>query len=165
MNVKLVPVALILFVLFFYSCKKTTTTTTTSSLSLYTIGVIDSMKGYYAGTTSGDSVYYYTDSAGVVQHTIRSFSWADSLVITSADDTASILASSRSYAITFPYYYYLTGVDSVSYLQYYTLAQGGYTPINAFFVDTANNINHIAINISYGYSKRLTSNFALYKRQ
>jgi len=122
------------------------------------------MKGYYAGITTGDSVYYYTDGSGKVQHAVRSFSWADSIVITAAD-TASITVTSARYNITFPYYYYLTTTDTVSYLQTNTVGQGGYVPFNATFVDTANGINHIALNVSYGYSKNFTSNFALYKRQ
>ncbi len=164
MKVKLVSAAVVLSILFCYSCKKTKTTTTTSALELAIIANIDSMKGYYAGTTSGDSVYYYTDTSGTVKYGIRSFSWPDSLVVTSAD-TASITVVSRTYTVTFPYSYYYTSIDSVSYLRQYTPGDGGYLPFNAFLVDTANGINHLAINISYGANKHMTSNFALYKRQ
>ena len=122
------------------------------------------MKGYYAGITSGDSVYFYTDVAGKVHSGVHSFSLLDSLVITAADST-SITVSSRLYNVTFAYYYYLTGFDSVSYLQVDSVGQGGYIPLNAYFVDTANGINHVGINISYGASKNITSNFVLYKRQ
>ena len=122
------------------------------------------MKGYYAGITSGDSLYYYTDGAGKVQYAIRSFSWADSMVITAAD-TMSITIASKFYNFTFPYYFFLTALDSVSYLQTDTIGQGGYVPYNATLIDTANGINHIAIAVSYGYSKNYTSSFALYKRQ
>ncbi len=162
MNLRLVFTSIIFLLLFVFSCKKSSTTT--SSISFPTSGNIDSMKGYYAGTTYGDSLYYYTDATGKVQHAIRSFSWPDSLVITAAD-TMSITVVSKTYNVTFPYYFYLTTFDTVSYLQNETVEQGGYTPFNATLIDTANSINHIAINISYSYSKNITSSFALYKRQ
>jgi hypothetical protein len=122
------------------------------------------MKGYYAGSTSGDSLYYYVDLAGKLQYAVRSFSWPDSIVITAAD-TASITVTSRYYNITFPYYYYLTAFDSVSFLQNDSIGVGGYAPLNATLIDTANGVNHIAINISYGANKNITSSYALYKRQ
>ena len=122
------------------------------------------MKGYYAGITSGDSLYYYTDSAGIVRYKIQSFSWPDSLVVTSPD-SVSIAIASKFYNITFGYGDSLTLFDSVSYLQNYTLGQSGNIVYNAVLIDTANNINHIGVTIAYGYNKNITSNFALYKRQ
>ena len=159
---KFIPAAALLFVIFCFSCKKSSTTTTTTTQTSVAAN-IDSIKGYYYGTTTGDSVYYYTDTAGTVQYAIHSFSNPDSLVVTSAD-TTSITVASKYYSITFPYVYYYTGSDSVTFLVYNAQGQGGNITTSAVLVDTANNINHINVNISTGQHKRFTSTFALYKR-
>ena len=162
MNLKLVLTSVIFLVLFCFSCQKSSTTT--SSTSFPPSGNIDSMKGYYAGITSGDSLYYYTDGSGKVQYAIRSFSLPDSMIITAAD-TMSITVATRFYNFTCPYYFYLTTIDTVSYLQTDSAGVGNYVLYNTTLIDTANGINHIAINVSYGYSKNYSSTFALYKRQ
>ena len=163
LQMKFIPAALLLFVLFCFSCKKSSTTTTTAATNTLAAN-IDSIKGYYAGTTKGDSIYYYTDTAGKVQYGIRTFSSYDSLIVTSAD-TANITVASKYYNVTFPYVYYYTLADSTTYLQYYTQAESGYVGYYASLVDSANNVNHITVSVAPGHSKHFASTFVLYKRQ
>ena len=157
---KFIP-AVLLIALFCFACKKSSTSSTTTFIPA--AEYIDSITGYYSGTTTGDSIYYYTDTAGKVQYAIRSFSIADSLVVTSAD-TTSITVASRYFSVTFPYVYYYTGSDSVTVLLYQSTGTAGNITSSAVLVDTANNINHINLNVSAGQNKRFTSTFALYKR-
>jgi len=159
---KFIPAATLLFALFCFSCKKSNTTTTTTGQTSVTAN-IDSIKGYYHGTTTGDSIYYYSDSAGIVQYAVRSFSNIDTLIVTSAD-TTSISVASKYYSVTFPYLYYYTGSDSVTVLIYQAHGDGGNITKSVVLVDSANNVNHININYSGGHNKRFTSTFALYKR-
>ena len=154
--------AVLLCAIIWFSCKKSNSSSNNTTY-ISAQELIDSITGSYSGTTSGDSIYYYVDTAGKVQYGIRSFSVADSLVVTSAD-TNSITVASRFYSVTFPYVYYYTGSDSVTILQQHSTGTAGNIISTAILVDTANNINHINFNMSAGQNKRFTSSFALYKR-
>lgn len=151
-----------LSVVFSFGCKKSNNTSGTTTNN-NTVEKIDSMVGYYYGTTSGDSIYSYSDSTGTHQW-LNSFSWADTLVVTSPD-TININIASKYYAVNFYYGDSLTMYDSVTNLQNSNVAQNGYVISNAIFSDTANGVNHIAVSVWYGYAKHLTSNFKLYKRK
>jgi hypothetical protein len=160
----------ILLMFIFFSCKKsnnsavaTTVTTTTAN--------IDSMTGHYYGVTSGDSIYTYIDSTGKPQQWLRSFSWSDTLIVTSSD-SVSITAQAKYYTITFPYGDSLSlpgdslGLvnNIITNLQSEVTNQNGYATYAASFCDTTIEYDHITINVLYGYSKRISSSFYLYSR-
>ncbi len=158
MTIKLRLSVLLLTVVSCFSCKKSTTTTTNTT-SVSTIANIDSITGFYAGTTSGDSIY--TNANG--NQVIYSFSWPDTLQVTSPD-TANIIATSKYYTINYSYSYNLTATDSITVLQNYTLGDNGYIAYNTVLLDTANSVNHIIINTWYSYTKHTVTNVTLYKR-
>jgi len=159
MNVKTVSIALILLIFVCFSCQKNNNNNVSPTL---TIPNIDSIKGYYYGITSGDSIYTYTDGSGKKQQWIQSFSWNDTLYVTSAD-TASITAASKYYTLNFGYGDSLT-VNYITFLQNQTLGQNGYVIYNASLCDTTLTEDHLTINIWYSYNKHIVSNFVLYSR-
>ena len=156
MNAKISLSVVLLSIILFFACKKTTSPTV---LQL-TLANIDSITGIYIGTTSGDSIY--TDSNG--KQTVNSFSWPDTLNITSPD-TSNIIVASKYFTVNYPYGDSLTQYDSVTILQNETLGQNGYVIYNTVLTDTANLVNHIVINTQYTYNKNLVTNVYLYKRQ
>ena len=166
MNVKHQLALIIMsFVFVCFSCKKSSNSNTTS-VSTSTIANIDSLEGTYSGTTSVDSIYTYTDSTGKTEQWVRSFTWPDTLTVT-ATDTVSITVVSKFYSVTFPYYDSLT-FDYITDLQN-TTAQNGYLAYNATLIDTTSvasllDVNHLLINVGYGYNKYYYSNFVLYRR-
>ena len=158
MGLKVRLSVVVLLVISVYSCKKSASTAT-PTVKASTIANIDSITGYYVGTTSGDSIYTKSDGSQV----INSFSWPDTLHITSPD-TATIIASSKYYTISYFYGDSLTAADSVTTLRNQTTGENGYVVFSSSLLDTANSINHLIINIAHNYNKRLTSNVTLYKR-
>jgi hypothetical protein len=160
MNVRF-QLALAMLLLVCFSCKKSNNSTTTSSTLITTVN-IDSMKGYYVGTTSGDSIYVYTDTAGKKQQWVHTFTGQDTLVVTSPD-TATITVSSKYYTISFPYGDSLT-FSYVTNLQKASLEDNGYYVYNAQLTDTASGVNHMLVNVNYSYVKNIISNVLLYKR-
>lgn len=157
MTVKLRLSIILIAVVSCFSCKKSTTATPTATAS--TIANIDSITGYYAGITSGDSIFTNADGS----QALHSFSWPDTLHI-SSPDTASIIVTSKYFTINYSYGDSLTAVDSVTTLQNVALGQNEYVVYNTILTDTANNINHLIINTWYNYTKHVVSNVRLYKR-
>ena len=157
MNFKVSLSIIILLAATCFCCKKSTTATPTILVS--TAANIDSITGIYTGITSGDSIFTKPDGSQVLQ----SFSWPDTLQITSPD-SATIIATAKYYTTTYTYGDSLTATDSITTLQ--NLAQGptGYVTYNTTLLDTANNINHVIVNIYYTYNKHIISNVTLYKR-
>jgi len=167
MNVKYQLPVIIIFLLFVcLSCNKNNNSTSTNTATT-TIANIDSITGTYTGITSVDSIYNYTDSAGKAQQWVHSFSWPDTLHVTSAD-TASITVVSKFYTVTFPYGDSLT-LDYITDLQN-TTGQNGYLAYNATLIDTTYfgnpliGADHINVTVGYGYNKYYYSNVALYSR-
>jgi len=171
MSVKRTLLLVTLLVFIFFSCKKSSTTAVTATSAVNT-ALIDSVLGYYYGVTSGDSIYTYIDSTGKQKQWLRSFSWLDTLIVTTAD-SVSFTASSKTYNITFPYgdslavYGDSLGLvnNIVTTLQTIATNQNGYAYYSATFCDTTLEYDHLTINVQYGYSKRVTSNFVLYSKQ
>ena len=161
MNVKHSLYIIVLLISICFSCKKSTTTAT-PVVAVSTTANIDSITGTYTGTTSGDSIYTFVDTNGVAHQWLQSFSWPDTILVTSSD-TATITAMSKYYNISYFYGDSLT-IDSVTVLQNQVLGQNGYVINNTILTDTANNINHLIINVWYNYNKHLTSTVALLKR-
>ena len=160
MNIKL-GIAAVLVIFGCYSCKKSNTATPTVA-TIGSAANIDSIAGYYVGTTSGDSIYTYTDGTGAVKQWIQSFSWPDTIQLSSAD-SISITAASKYYNITYGYGDSLT-FEFVSYLQNQTLGQNGYSAYNTTLVDSANSVNHVIIDVWYSYNKHYQSNVTLLRR-
>lgn len=147
-----------------YSCKKSSNTVVTTPSTIYTN--IDSMTGFYAGTTSGDSIYTYTDASGKPQQWIHSFSFPDTLTVTSPD-TTTIAVSSKYYNTSFSYGDSLSLVftnvtTDVSYTV--TTLQNQISGQTTTFTDSTSGINHVIVKTSNGYMKSVTSNVTLYKR-
>jgi hypothetical protein len=171
MNVNSTILPIVLLVFIFFSCKKNSNTSTTTVVTSTTAN-IDSMEGYYYGVTSGDSIYTYTDSTGKQVQWLRSFSSLDTLIVTSSD-SVSITATGKYYTITFPYGDSLSlpgdslGLvnNIITTLQTVVTNQNGYASFVANFCDTTLEYDHLGINVQYGYSKHLTSDFALYSKQ
>lgn len=159
MDVKRILVPVILFIFICYSCKKNNNNVVTPTS---TIANIDSITGSYYGTTTGDSLFSYKDSTGVMHQWVHSFTWADTLQVTSSD-TLNITVVSKFYTITFPYYDSLT-LYPLTYLTIGTPGQGANGSYNASLTDTTDLINHLVVNVWYGYNKQYTSNVLLYKR-
>ena len=156
MNLKLTAfIALSLAVLFF-ACKKNVPA---PSVLQVTEADIDSITGIYVGTTSGDSIVTAPDGT----QTVKSFSWPDTLNVTSPD-TTNIIVTSKYYAINYPYGDSLTQYDSVTVLQNQTLGDNGFVLYNTVLTDTANLINHIVINTQYTYTKNVVTNAYLLRR-
>ena len=153
----------------FFSCKKSNNSTVAATVT--NTANIDSIIGRYYGVTSGDSIYTYTDSTGKQQQWLRSFSWIDTLVVTSAD-SVSIAAQAKYYAVTFAYGDSLSlpgdslGLvnNIITNLQTVVTNQSGYAAYTAYLCDTTIEYDHIIINILYGYNKRISSSFYLYSR-
>jgi hypothetical protein len=155
---------IILLVVVFCACKKSTNNTT--AVATTTIADIDSLTGHYAGTTSFDSIYTYTDSTGNTQQWVHSAVWPDTLLVT-ANDTASVTVTSKFYTVTLPYGDSLT-FDYITNLQT-TTGQNGYLTYSATLIDTtyvlsALALDHMVVNLGYGYNKYYHSNATLYSR-
>ncbi len=151
----------LLFSVIGYSCKKkknnnTTVTPTTTQAN------IDSLVGFYYGTTSGDSLYSYTDTAGVLHQTVHSFSWTDSVFVV-ANDTTTVTVASKFYTVTFPYTNGLT-VGSITNLFCQFANYGNYGTYTVNLTDTTNTANHLVVRSAYGYSKNYITDVLLYKR-
>jgi len=157
MNVKLTVVVVLSVIVLFFACKKNVPAPTILQV---TQADIDSITGMYIGITSGDSIVTAADGT----QTINSFSWPDTLKITSPD-TTNIIVVSKYYTVDYPYSDALTQYDSVTTLQYEALGNNGYVLYNTVLTDTANNVNHVVINTQYSYVKNLVTNVYLYKRQ
>lgn len=161
MNVKLLLASIILCTLVCFSCKKSSTSTSVTP-SATTIANIDSLTGSYAGSTRVDSLYSYTDSAGISHSWLNSFGVADTFKITSSD-TTNITVASKLYSLKFSYGDSLT-LYSVTNLQNENLNENSYVTYKATLSDTSAGINHIVVNIWYGYNKHYFSSFYLYSR-
>jgi len=152
-------------VLICFSCNKNNNTATVAvPTSVY--ANIDSVTGKYAGITSGDSLYTYTDSAtGQVKQWVHSYSWPDTLLVTSAD-TTTITVTSKFYTVSFPYQVGSTytsinvNTDIGNTETVIGTVQGGQ---NVSLSDTTDGDNHLIINFSNG-QKSTTSNVYLYSR-
>ena len=159
MNVKHVLASLLLLTVICFSCKKNQTTVVPTT----TVANIDSITGHYYGTTSGDSIYNsYTGTGGVQEQVVKSFSWVDTLNVTSSD-TAHITVSSNYYNVTFTYGDSLT-IYPFTFLQNDVAGQNGYVSFNSTLSDTTGGVNHLIINVWYSYNKHYTSDVLLYKR-
>jgi len=159
MTVKRLLACVLLISVFCYSCKKSNNATVTS---LTTAANIDSLVGHYQGTTSGDSVYDYTDSLGNKAQWVHSFSVPDTLIVTSPD-TATILVTSKYYSVSFPYGDSLT-FAYVTNLQNGLAIDNGYFQCNAVMTDTTDGPNHMIVNLEFSYTKNVISNVTLYQR-
>ena len=158
MNVKHVLASLLLLTVVCFSCKKNKSTVVPTT----TVANIDSITGHYYGTTSGDSIYSYTGTGGVQEQVVKSFSWTDTLNVTSSD-TAHITVSSNYYNVTFTYGDSLT-IYPFTFLQNDVAGQNGYISFNSTLSDTTGGVNHLIINVWYSYNKHYTSDVLLYKR-
>jgi hypothetical protein len=161
----ILALSIALVVLVNFSCKKSSSTTAviaSQNSSIY----IDSIAGYYAGTTSGDSVYTYIDSTGKPAQWVHSFSLPDTIFV-SSPDSISIHVSSKYFAAVLPYgdSLTITSVDintdiaSVSTMLQNTVL-GQFTSFN----DTASSINHIILNVGNSGAKSFQSSVYLYNR-
>ena len=155
MNVKLTAVIVLSVIVLFFACKKNVPAPTVLQV---TQADIDSITGIYVGTTSGDSIV----TAANGTQTINSFSWPDTLTVTSPD-TSNIIVASKYYTVNYPYSDALTQY-TLTTLQNETLGNNGYVIYNTVLTDTADLINHIVINTQYSYSKNVVTNVYLLRR-
>ena len=171
MSAKLQTATVLLLVFVFFACKKTSTSTTNTSTVSTAIPNIDSIKGYYQGSTAGDSLYSWVESSGIEHQWLHSFTWADSVNVTSAD-TFHVTVASKYNKITIPYgdsLTYLTLKDTATLciatsLQLQNVSENGYVSYNATLADTTDGFNHLVINVWYSYNKHYKSDLWLSRR-